>query len=90
MLRNVIVSDGPTLWMLYVASCDGLQKVQEHKPSLFACIIQWLVLIAYVHAVRLALQGCGDRFSAPVASWLLAANPHDVLKQGGGGHQSAR
>lgn len=30
MLRNVILSDGPTLWVLYVASCDGLQKVQEH------------------------------------------------------------
>ena len=30
MLRNVILSDGPTLWMLYVASCDGLENVQEY------------------------------------------------------------
>jgi hypothetical protein len=27
MPLNVILSDGPTLWMLYVASCDGLQEV---------------------------------------------------------------
>ena len=33
---DVILSDGPTLWVLYVASCNGLQKVQEHWPSLFA------------------------------------------------------
>ena len=43
-------------------------------------IVQWLNLVAHVHAVRLALQGCGDRFPAPVASWSLAAIPDDVLK----------
>jgi hypothetical protein len=38
MLLNVILSDGPTLWMLCVASCDGRQKVQENEPSFFALL----------------------------------------------------
>lgn len=55
---------------------DALRCFMRRSPGgprttakLVCIIIQWPLLIAHVHAVRLALQGCGDRFPAPVASW---------------------
>lgn len=61
-------SDVPTLWVLYVASCDEARRPEgpRTEAKLVAVVTQWHILVEQLRAVGLALRGL-TRLWAPVS-----------------------